>query len=285
MDGVVMDDNHPLVKIDKAIIEKKDISSHKDIIMTCKTTFAVDKDILIWAITKDKEGIESKLSAGKLIIIAPSKRINRDIVVVKVKTPSGTGANKSLDDFKRNLKQALITTTIVGDTRIEGNEITIDVSVPANNVGRLNYNTAFAVASKNMIEIDGLAEFLVNQLEAKYPNIYTNHFKLFFLPETLNFVSGESGDSSTRGFSSLGADYAVMFSNHDETTIGHECMHGFGLSHSFNSLAPYTYKAMQTDNIMDYSHWETDPITKLPRTKLTRVSTWYWQWHVLNNNI
>ena len=75
-----------------------------------------------------------------------------------------------------------------------------------------------------------------------------------------------------------------MFLGHTETTIGHECMHGLGLQHSFFGNS-FLYKAQKTDNIMDYSHLEKDKVTGALSIVLDRVSTWYWQWDILNPNI
>ena len=61
-------------------------------------------------------------------------------------------------------------------------------------------------------------------------------------------------------------------------------MHGLGLEHSFYGDS-FLYKAQKTDNIMDYSHLEKDIVTGAPSTFLDRVSTWYWQWKILNDKI
>ena len=61
-------------------------------------------------------------------------------------------------------------------------------------------------------------------------------------------------------------------------------MHGLGLEHSFFGDS-FLYKAQKTDNIMDYSHLTIDTVTKLSSPFLDRVSTWYWQWDVLNSKI
>lgn len=75
-----------------------------------------------------------------------------------------------------------------------------------------------------------------------------------------------------------------MFNIHTATTIGHECLHGLGLPHSFFGT-DYIYKAQKTDNVMDYSHLERDKVNNQASTKLDRVSTWYWQWKKINTNI
>jgi hypothetical protein len=84
-----------------------------------------------------------------------------------------------------------------------------------------------------------------------------------------------------------------MFQKHSEDTIGHECLHGLGLPHSFYSKAKFTYKAMQTDNVMDYSHWVKDPVETqkdadgniITRTPIDRFTLWQWQWQIVNDRV
>lgn len=52
------------------------------------------------------------------------------------------------------------------------------------------------------------------------------------------------------------------------------------LAHTFDGKSPsakYTYKAMKTNNILDYSHLNKPPIE--------RFCLFSWQWKILNNNI
>ena len=78
-----------------------------------------------------------------------------------------------------------------------------------------------------------------------------------------------------------------MFSTHNENTIAHETLHGLGLPHSF--FGPhYVYQAQKTENIMDYSHSLLDLATNTIRPSedlITRISTWSWQWNIINPNI
>jgi hypothetical protein len=97
-------------------------------------------------------------------------------------------------------------------------------------------------------------------------------------------TDGTETESSTQGVADLGGNGGIMFKNHDVTTIAHECLHGLGLPHSFFGDS-FLYKALKTDNIMDYSHLQVDKLTGLVRPsneQLTRNSTWYWQWDILN---
>ncbi|MFK6999475.1 hypothetical protein V3Q90_11760 [Flavobacterium oreochromis] len=76
-----------------------------------------------------------------------------------------------------------------------------------------------------------------------------------------------------------------MFSTHNENTIAHETLHGMGLPHSFFGQH-YVYQAQKTENIMDYSHKGSDPVNNILRVPIiNRISTWYWQWRIINPNI
>ncbi|OWP78789.1 hypothetical protein [Flavobacterium oreochromis] len=59
------------------------------------------------------------------------------------------------------------------------------------------------------------------------------------------------------------------------------------LPHSFFGNH-YLYEALTTENIMDYSHSPTDLATNTVRPEedlIKRISTWYWQWNIINPNI
>lgn len=108
MDNILMDDKHPLVSIDTHMIDKKHIKDKDvDIEITCKAEFAADKEIKVYAITLDAAGNQTaKLQADALKMIAPAKKTIKNIVIVRVTTPAGTGFPQKLNIFKRNLKQA-----------------------------------------------------------------------------------------------------------------------------------------------------------------------------------
>ena len=296
MDNKLMDGSHPLVSIDKHTIPKEDIGKHKNIIITCKQDFEEDKEIKVWAVITPAGKPEVRKEAGILKMIAPCKRKTLDVVIVRVKTSAGIGNRKSLDEFKRNLNQGLITLNIT--EQIQGlnsrlQPIKIDITNPENNFNLVDFDRKFKVSNNDISIRTGLAEFLDQQLEKEHPQLYTNHFKLYFFNNSCNRkeLPGDDGNaegggtSEVAGFSNLNTSNGVMFSGHTISTIGHECMHGLGLHHSFFSLAPYTYRALKTDNAMDYSHWPIDPISKAIRPALKTISTWYWQWKIINSNI
>jgi hypothetical protein len=310
MDNTLMDASHPLVNIDKHTILKKDLDSKIDIKLTCTAEFTYDREIKVWAITLDEAGNEkTKLSAGILKMIAPSKKTTKEVVIVRVTTSIGTGSRKELDFFKRNLKQALIAVNVTEQTpnalgrleeiKIDVRSVTkIDVTAATHSNVTIDFETEFNVDKNNNIVTENwtpphgvdIQEYLKTELELKYPGQFTNHFQLFFLENTCDFfeINDSSGNTlqtgTTKGFSNFNSNTGIMFSGHSEGTIAHECMHGLGLHHSFFAFK-FCYKALKTDNIMDYSNSDTDKVTGLPSTVLDRISTWFWQWKVLNINI
>ena len=66
--------------------------------------------------------------------------------------------------------------------------------------------------------------------------------------------------------------------------LDHETFHALNLPHTFASInegtliAKYTYKAGQTNNIMDYSH-------QTQFGSIDRKMTYFWQWKKSNNSI
>ena len=173
-------------------------------------------------------------------------------------------------------------------------DIILDVRKSVDNYNSIDFNTEFGVTGKNIVNEDGntinLQNYLKAELERKYPEQFTHHFKLFFLDNLNDYYEEKDSDGniikkgSTLGYSNRNTDFGIMFGNHDDSTIGHECLHGLGLPHSFYGTN-YIYQALKTDNVMDYSHLETDNVNNQPSKKLDRISTWYWQWDIINPNI
>ncbi|QNK62210.1 hypothetical protein H7F33_16945 [Pedobacter sp. PAMC26386] len=295
MDGQLMDDKHPLVSVDPAKIETKNIGSKVNIKITCKNDFAEDKEVKIWAITLDKDGKEEHELAGMLKMIAPLNKVVKDVVIVVVKTSAGLGNSKGQNELIRNLKQGLINVNLVS-TSNSREAIIIDVTRKENNYQSIDFNIQYGVVGSDIIKSEGitrgapLLDFLDGQLNKTHPGKYTDHFKLYFLKNTCNKKEEKddtgtvTGVSSTLGFYNLNTKHGIMFLDHTPSTIGHECLHGLGLNHTFCDDL-FTYKAMQTDNIMDYSHLALDKITKATRTPIGRISSNYWQWKIINEKI
>jgi len=286
MDGLVMDEKHPLVSISPAIIGQKDMGSKQTIKITCKADFAEDKDIEVWAVSKNDDGTEECELAGRLKMIAPAKKKILDVVIVRVKTRAGTGRPASLDQFKRNLKQALVQ---VNEVNADQNKIAISLDL-TNLLSPLDFNTEYSVTNGDIKNTNGqqlsLEDLLTRELEVNYPGQFTSHFKLFFFSnscqtETITDTTGAVSKKQKAGYSNLNKNFGVLFSNHDETTIGHECMHGLGLHHSFFGER-FVFKALKTENIMDYSGLPVDTVTGMANTPMDRVSTYYWQWKIIN---
>lgn len=302
VDNKLCDASHPLISIDKHTILKNNLNNSIDIKLTCNASFTADKEVNVWAVILNESGAErSKLSAGVLRIIAPSKQMIKDIAIVRVRTSAGSGRYAGIREFKRNLRQALIVPNIIEKVQNSSNrmeDILLDVRTSANNYLNIDFNIEFGVTNGNIVREEGsstnnlnLQNYLKAELNRKYPNQFTNHFKLFFLDNTNDLVritnsDGSYTESSTLGYSSNseGTDYGIMFGNHNDSTIGHECLHGLGLAHSFFGN-DYIYQALKTDNVMDYSHLERDIVNNQASTKLDRISTWYWQWKKVNTNI
>ena len=297
MDGVLMDEKHPLVSIDKHTILENKLKNKIEIEITCKAEFAADKDIKVWAISIDSTGNQTaKLQAGVLKMIAPAKKRTKNIVVVLVKTSLGTGENKKIDTLKKNLKQALVKPNIVTEVSQNGilEEVTIDLTIASNNVYNTDFNTVFGVNSNkygNITKASRLEDTLLRTLSRDYPGQFDDHFKLFFFRNSYQMVLDSTTSepiSFTRGFSARNTNHGLMFWGHDEDTIAHECLHGLGLPHSFwGESTPnntFCYQAQKTDNIMDYSHNKVDIATGVEHSKtIDRIATWYWQWKIINN--
>ncbi|TRX36181.1 hypothetical protein FNW52_09145 [Flavobacterium sp. ZT3R18] len=303
MDNKIADASHPLITIDKAVIQKSDIGRATTIKLKCKTAtnFNTDKKIEVFAITVNPDKTETKESAGILKMFAPGKKQTLNLVIVKVITPEGEGSVKPLIQLQRNLRQALIVLNIVKEIAPK-KSIEIDVSAST-----LDFNTKFSVVDDNITKtnfdetIEGanntidLMDFLDRHLELAYPNAYTNHYKLYFLKNYCDKKTNANGEliGCTAGYSINNTSHAIMFQGHSEETIGHECLHGLGLPHSFNSKAKFTYKAMQTDNVMDYSHRVQDPVETqkdadgniINRTPIDRFTLWQWQWQIVNDRV
>ncbi|GJM51645.1 hypothetical protein RCZ15_26180 [Capnocytophaga catalasegens] len=126
---------------------------------------------------------------------------------------------------------------------------------------------------------NGLREYLERKLTEQFRNRYNNYYTLFFIGDQYPKNGGK-----VNGFSYGNSKFGVYFKGHNESTIAHEIMHAMNLPHTFASmdkgtlLAKFTYEAGQTNNIMDYSH--QDRFGNKPR-----ITTYHWQWQVLNSNI
>ncbi|QYS87445.1 hypothetical protein JJC03_06095 [Flavobacterium oreochromis] len=273
--GVLLDSNNPYIEIDKPTIEEKDINEKIEIELTCKTEFQADKTVEVYAISNDAAGNEVKSLAGVLKVIAPSKKITKNVVIIRVKTSAGTGNKASLDLLRLIAKQALINLNIVTKhigVNGRNDEIKIDLSNPQHNLNNWDFNFLCRVETTrtppNILQKTPVDRILLDTFNRDYRNNYNNHFKLFFLENTqINFkidntTENEIIDGGVNGYSGINSNYGIMFSTHDDKTIAHETLHGLGIPHSFFGQH-YVYQAQKTEDIMDYSHKGSAPVNNI----------------------
>ena len=128
-----------------------------------------------------------------------------------------------------------------------------------------------------------LEDYLDECLNFIYKDKYRDYYKLYFLD--IYYPNSKSG-LITQGYSpTLNCNHVMLFKGHDKSTIAHETMHAMGLPHTFDGQrAEFTYKAQQTDNIMDYCHWNQD-IEGKSRTPVEGRTLFRWQMIKLNANL
>jgi len=261
------------------------------LLITCNTPCEENKDLEVFAVTKQADGSEKKQLAGKLHIWAnaPAKQKKAKMLLISVKTPPISDRRKKEgettgqeDLFKKYLHQALINTEVITEK--------VDISNPTEATHFLNtyvdageiigYYENMASAPSGFIN---LQEYIYHKLKAdlsakgKDPNQYDNLYKAIYLGEEGGYMS-VGGFEGLNGYS-LGK-FIVLFPGRNDQTAAHEFLHSFKLPHSFTNKeadpnAKCTYIYAKTENLMDYSH-------KIPEE---RYSLWKWQWEVANGSI
>lgn len=245
--------------------------------ITCTNSFKKDQIIEIHA---DDE------PCGWLKILANDSSHFRyiHIVIVKVKTTKGTGDIVAGGEmfFKQGLKQSY---SFPKNNRIE--------KVLELNISGTTFDSDYTDGRGNINRSNGrrnrksMLQFLDEQLESHFPNRFSNHYKLYFLanpyPTTLN---GQSGYQIS-GFSNFKTLHGVYFRGHGKSVVTHETLHAIGLPHTFDGVsaeAKFTYRAQQTDNLMDYCDWPSDGYGNSHKA-VEGVSLFRWQMIVINPNL
>lgn len=110
--------------------------------------------------------------------------------------------------------------------------------------------------------------------EEKENEKFRNYYRVYMLPTSLdlNGVAEDIGNVKT----------VVAFQNRNDSSTAHELLHAMGLHHTFDNNSKYTFELYKTDNIMDYTHHVTNPLTN---TKKKRYSTNKFQWKKINPHI
>ncbi|MEC5396031.1 phage baseplate assembly protein V, partial [Bergeyella sp. RCAD1439] len=238
---------------------KKDFYNY--IKITCINSFSKQHTLLVKADDKVCGAMKIHPNSPKYI-----KHIK--VIFVRVKTNingsevDGKPYNNAEQFLKIHLNQALVTP----DIRISSKYLNCTDSF---------FKAKFCSQVDGKYEITnstGLKEYLETKFNEQFGKThYQNYYKLFFI--------GEAADWN--GFSFPGSKFAVYSASHNEGTIAHEIMHAMGLPHTFASVdeerlkAKFTYEALKTNNLMDYSHWNNIP----------RITTYHWQWRQLNPRI
>jgi hypothetical protein len=147
-----------------------------------------------------------------------------------------------------------------------------------------------------------MVDVLRDKLHDQEGNIYDNYQCVFYLDRaggSISFtterrlVDEVETDVDVRNFNSLGGYSSsdvrtvVLFKDIEADTVTHELGHALTLPHTFTNKTAegvrcttvFTFEAMTTDNIMDYSHM-------LPSgTKIPMNCFFYWQWIEMNRSI
>ena len=286
---------NPHFKIYPMEIATKSIGKHdlKDYVtIECLEDFNTDQSIEVYAVSKNEEGKEVKQLAGKLKVWAndASKRKKAKVLLVDVDTninrklSGSSSGQKQL--FEKYLRHALI--------EMEVETYSLDLSSDSNlqHGGKyVDRNRILAYYDDEsqipLSHADGylnlvfylngkLKEDLKSKKENEYK--YSKYFVAFYLGE-----SGGCKDKSNiyKGLNGYAHnDFVILFPRKSDETAVHEFLHTKGVPHSFtNSVADpnaeYTYVYGETENIMDYSHINSNP----------RYSLWKWQWEKTNSKI
>ncbi|EJF36391.1 hypothetical protein HMPREF1320_0031, partial [Capnocytophaga sp. oral taxon 335 str. F0486] len=261
------------------------------LLITCNTPCGENKDLEVFAVTKQADGSEVEQLAGKLHIWAnaPAKQKKAKMLLISVKTPpisTGnelTGETTGQEDlFKKYLHQALINTEVITEE--------VDISNPTDAPHFLNtYVRAGKIVSyyKDTTSIPpgfiDLEKYIYNKLKADLsakeedPNQYDDLYKAIYLGERGGYMS-VGGFKGLNGYCS--DKFIVLFPSRNDQTAAHEFLHSFDLPHSFTNKeasgnADYTYTVKTTENLMDYSHIVHEE----------RYSLWKWQWKKANDSI
>jgi len=249
--------------------------------LTIKATKPLKDNILIDVLADNEICGQVKVLANDSTHI---KKINVVIVPVKTKLTAVPKIGKMASGADAFFRQNLIQSLIKPNIRYLIKPLDLTRSVTFKNRYSRNgviYDDS-GILDRSFIE---MLKHLDNELEKAYPKRYTNYYKLYFIPD--EYPDPLDPRYLTYGFSNLNTKHGVFFDQHNRSTIAHETFHAMGLPHTFDGIeksAEYSYKAQQTDNIMDYCHWSFD-INGRPRTPVEGKILFGWQWHALNNPI
>jgi len=122
-----------------------------------------------------------------------------------------------------------------------------------------------------------------NDLFAHYRNIIKENngydIVLVFVNETATITQKDTLNKKIKEISRLSGEaekfngkFVVIYEGFEEMVLVHEVLHCMSLKHSFGSVREHSFKALKTENIMDYN---------VEGTSDRRESLWKWQWEKL----
>ena len=265
-----------------------------DLSITCNELFSDVQFIDAFAIYTNELGQEVKKRCGQLRVLANDMRREMKIVFVKVDLQVGRRwkrarfDNPDISGLKEILNQAMIDV----NENITDNIITIELDnsdIYNKRIVNLLKNGKLPSDKRNRVVGNisaALNRYLDRDVNNKLSPKLQNYLKVCVV--NLDCVVGTDsegegegeGEALNSGVTFVKDKFILLFNGRGKGTMVHEVLHGMELYHSYTAKdvnerekAAFTYEAMKTDNIMDYSHNAVPPIE--------RVSTWYWQWEYL----
>lgn len=255
----------------------------------------LDEDFIsIKIIAKKKQGEKNvETDAGEIRLMNPKRAKTLKILQMAVKT-----ANDKYIELKSEVKsytkkilnQCLIDPEFIEFTNqnnADGTPKKFLIDVSSKNPKRLLNAREISEGNWQINDEKGeLGKLLLDNFLEKYPQYKSNeYFRLYVMD-----VDSVDNGAKENGYSSLGMNYCILFKSADKSTLPHEALHGLGLSHTFCSKSQFTFKALVTHNIMDYSDMKNDPVetvtnfnNKTPNAPskfvpLEQYQLWFWQW-------
>lgn len=219
------------------------------ITIKCIKEFSEDKVIEMKACRKVGEGVQRTL-AGMISVWANdgSRQKEKKVVFIKiitkissVSTPQVPEVDAEKERINQYLSQAYI--RLSDDSDIVELDLTAEKDFG-------DFITNGQIDSTKTSGGSSLISYLKQNLEKQYEGKYGEHFKAFYFAED---GYNPNDGSLTAGFSSLGADYVVVFKCKNEQTAAHEFLHSMNLPHTFTNkestaeaLFTYRYKKLTT---------------------------------------
>jgi len=257
----------------------------------CKKEFSSTELIRVFFYeNEEEEKKKNSIECGRIMVLPNNKIKEEDFMFIDVKTKVDTKTNigKAEDDDLEVLHN------VGRQAYVKFNITKFNLSLVNDRSFKEQYIQAFLVGQKqerkNLITdfndpvnikkpqcTDYFSRYLIGKLKEKLRNElgnkfsepeYNNKKKVFFVKEVMYNNSG--------GYQLDNA--CVIFNCEDRSTVAHEMLHVLKLGHTFTDKqvshlrADYTYKASQTDNVMDYSHL----------AGIKKRSLFHWQWKILN---